>query len=184
MRKTLDGTKYQRFVVHLYRNIFSVVPRSKMKAVAKMLKAIHSQENKKAAREKAKVIIEELKLVKLKEAADKLEKGIEETLTYMAFPYEHWLNIRTTNLVERINRKIKRRTRVVGTFPDGNSALMLVCIRLHHVTGTNGRKNIKHLENLQQRGNRIQKSGRLTVRNQVAKLNLRKILDGTNSKNR
>jgi len=42
--------KYQRCVVHFYRNIFSVVPRSKMKPVAKMLKAIHSQENKKAAR--------------------------------------------------------------------------------------------------------------------------------------
>jgi putative transposase len=78
--------KYQRFIVHFYRNIFSVVPRFKMKQVAKMLKAIHSQESKKAAREKAKTVIEELKQMKLKEAADKLEKGIEETLTYMDFP--------------------------------------------------------------------------------------------------
>jgi transposase-like protein len=143
--------KYQRCVVHFYRNMFSVVPRSKMKSVAKMLKAIHSQESKKAAREKAKAVIEELKQMKLKEAAEKLEKGIEETLTYMAFPYEHWSKIRTTNLVERINREIKRRTRVVGTFPDGNSALMLVCARLRHVTGTQwGVKrymNMKHLEN-------------------------------------
>lgn len=143
--------KYQRCVVHFYRNMFSVVPRSKMKSVAKMLKAIHSQESKKAAREKAKAVIEELRQMKLREAADKLEKGIEETLTYMAFPYEHWLKIRTTNLVERVNREIKRRTRVVGTFPDGNSALMLVCARLRHVTGTQwGVKrymNMKHLEN-------------------------------------
>lgn len=143
--------KYQRCVVHFYRNVFSVIPRSKMKPVAKMLKAIHSQESKRAAREKAKTVIEELKKMKLKEAADKLEKGIEETLSYMAFPYEHWLKIRTTNLVERINREIKRRTRVVGTFPDGNSALMLVCARLRHVTGTQwGVKrymNMKHLEN-------------------------------------
>ena len=143
--------KYQRCVVHFYRNMFSVVPRSKMKSVAKMLKAIHSQESKKAAREKAKAVIEELRQMKLKEAADKLEKGIEETLTYMAFPYEHWSKIRTTNLVERINREIRRRTRVVGTFPDGNSALMLVCARLRHVTATQwGVKrymNMKHLEN-------------------------------------
>lgn len=142
--------KYQRCVVHFYRNMFSIVPRSKMKPVAKMLKAIHSQESKKAAREKAKAVVEELRQMKLKEAADKLEKGIEETLTYMAFPYEHWSKIRTTNLVERINREIKRRTRVVGTFPDGNSALMLVCARLRHVTGTQwGVKrymNMKHLE--------------------------------------
>lgn len=143
--------KYQRCIVHFYRNMFSVVPRSRMKSVAKMLKAIHSQESKKAAREKTKAVIEELRQMKLKEAADKLEKGIEETLTYMAFPYEHWLKIRTTNLVERVNREIKRRTRVVGTFPDGNSALMLVCARLRHVTGTQwGVKrymNMKHLEN-------------------------------------
>ena len=72
--------KYQRCVVHFYRNMFSVVPRSKMKSVAKMLKAIHSQESKKAAREKAKAVIEELRQMKLREAADKQEKGIEETL--------------------------------------------------------------------------------------------------------
>lgn len=142
--------KYQCCVVHFYRNMLSVVPRSKMKSVAIMLKAIHSQESKKAAREKAKAVIEELRQMKLKEAADKLEKGIEETLTYMSFPYEHWSKIRTMNLVERINREIKRRTRVVGTFPDGNSALMLVCARLRHVTGTQwGVKrymNMKHLE--------------------------------------
>lgn len=142
--------KYQCCVVHFYRNMLSVVPRSKMKSVAIMLKAIHSQESKKAAREKAKAVIEELRQMKLKEAADKLEKGIEETLTCMSFPYEHWSKIRTMNLVERINREIKRRTRVVGTFPDGNSALMLVCARLRHVTGTQwGVKrymNMKHLE--------------------------------------
>lgn len=128
--------KYQRCVVHFYRNIFSAVPRSKIKQVAKMLKAIHGQESKKAAREKAQAVIAELRRMKLKEAAGKLEKGIEETLTYMVFPYEHWSKLRTTNLVERINREIKRRTRVVGTFPDGNSALMLVCARLRHVAGT------------------------------------------------
>lgn len=86
--KVYSEAKYQRYVVHFYRNIFYVVPRSKMKEVAKMMKAIHSQESKKAAREKVKVIIEELKQMKLKEAVDKLEKGIEETLTYTAFLYE------------------------------------------------------------------------------------------------
>ena len=62
--------------------------------------------------------------------------GIEETLTYCDFPSEHWTRIRTNNVIERLNRKIRRRTRVVRTFPDGNSALMLVCARLRHVTGT------------------------------------------------
>ena len=62
--------------------------------------------------------------------------GIEETLTYCDFPSEYWTRIRTNNVIERRNREIRRRTRVVGTFPDGNPALMLVCARLRHVTGT------------------------------------------------
>ena len=136
--------------VHFYRNIFSVVPRFKVKIVAKMLKAIHAQESKKASREKAKAVVAELKTMKLKEAAKKVEDGIEETLTYCDFPSEHWTRIRTNNVIERLNREIRRRTRVVGTFPDGNSALMLVCARLRHVAGTQwGNKkymNMKHLE--------------------------------------
>ena len=93
-----------------------------MKLVAKMLKAIHAQESKASARDKAKLVAEELKSMKLREAAKKLEDGIEETLTYMEFPYEHWTRIRTNNTIESLNREIRRRTRVVGTFPDGNSA--------------------------------------------------------------
>ena len=142
--------KYQRCTVHFYRNVFSVVPRSKVKLVAKMLKAIHAQESKKAAREKAKIVIAELKNMKLKEAAKKVEEGIEETMTYYDFPSEHWTRIRTNNMIERLNREIRRRTRVVGCFPDGNSALMLVCARLRHVAGTQwGNKkymNMKHFE--------------------------------------
>ena len=128
--------KYQRCVVHFYRNIFSVVAKSKVKNVAKMLKAIHAQESKKASREKAAAVVPELKAMKLPEAAKKVEAGIEETLTYCDFPSEHWVKIRTNNVIERMNREIRRRTRVVGAFPDGNSALMLVCARLRHVAGT------------------------------------------------
>ena len=142
--------KYQRCVVHFYRNVFSVVPKSKVKNVAKMLKAIHAQESKKASREKAAAVVAELKAMKLPEAAKKVEAGIEETLTYCDFPSEHWTKIRTNNVIERMNREIRRRTRVVGAFPDGNSALMLVCARLRHVAGTQwGNKkymNMKHLE--------------------------------------
>ena len=146
--------KYQRCVVHFYRNIFSVVPKSKVKNVAKMLKAIHAQESKKASREKAAAVVPELKAMKLPEAAKKVEAGIEETLTYCDFPSKHWVKIRTNNVIERMNREIRRRTRVVGAFPDGNSALMLVCARLRHVAGTQwGSKkymNIKHLETMEQ----------------------------------
>lgn len=128
--------KYQRCVVHFYRNVFSVVPRGKMNQVAAMLKAIHAQEDKEAAREKAIAVAAKLREMKLREAADKVEKSIEETLTYMDFPAVHWPKLRTTNVLERLNRETRRRTRAVGTFPDGNSALMLVCARLRHVVST------------------------------------------------
>ena len=148
--EVFPGAKYQRCTVHFYRNVFSVVPKSKVKIVAKMLKAIHAQESQKASRDKAKTVVAGLRAMKLKEAAKKVEDGIEETLTYCDFPSEHWTRIRTNNVIERLNREIRRRTRVVRTFPDGNSALILVCARLHHVAGTQwGSKkymNMKHLE--------------------------------------
>ena len=144
---------YQRCVVHFYRNVFSVVPRSKVKLVAKMLKAIHAQESKLASLEKAKAVVEELREMKLKEAAKKIEDGVEETLTYTAFPFEHWTRIRTNNVIERLNKEIRRRTRVVGSFPDGNSALMLVCARLRHVAGTQwGNKKYMNMEHLEHAG--------------------------------
>lgn len=142
--------RYHRCVVHFYRKVFSAVPRTKVRNVALMLKAIHAQENKEAARKKAEAVAGEFRNMKLKETAKKVCDSVEKTLTYMDFPSEHWLKIRTNNVIERLNRKIRRRTRVVGTFPDGNSALMLVCARLRHVAGTQwgGKKymSMKHLE--------------------------------------
>lgn len=80
--------------------------------------------------------------MKLNKAADKLENCLEEPLTYMDFPSEHWLRIRTNNVIERVNREIKRRTRVVGTFPDGESTLMLVCARLRYIASNDWGKNV------------------------------------------
>ena len=82
------------------------------------------------------------------EAARKVEDSVEETLTYCDFPYAHWGRIRANNVIERLNREIRRRTRVAGTFPDGNSVLMPICARLRHVAGTQwgSKKNMKNLE--------------------------------------
>lgn len=81
-------------------------------------------------------MIKKLKKQKLPKAAKKLEDSIHETLAYYDFPSEHWRRIRTNNPLERILREVRRRTRVVGAFPDGNSALMLVAARLRHIAGT------------------------------------------------
>ncbi|MBQ9503455.1 MAG: IS256 family transposase [Lachnospiraceae bacterium] len=147
--QVFPNAKYQRCIVHFYRNIMSIVPRSKVREVVKMLKAIHAQEDTQAAVEKARSVAEKLQSMKLTKAAKKVEESIHETLTYMSFPSEHWLRIRTNNTLERLNREIKRRTKVVGTFPDGESALMLVCARLRHVAshdwGTKRYLNMAHL---------------------------------------
>jgi len=128
--------KWQRCVVHFYRNVFTLVPRSKVRAVAAMLKAIHAQEDKEAAEEKTRAVIKKLRKRRLSGAADLVEEGAKETLSYYAFPSQHWRSLRTNNPLERLMREIRRRTRVVGAFPDGQSALMLVAARLRHVAGT------------------------------------------------
>ena len=128
--------KWQRCMVHFYRNVFSVVPKGRVKHVAAMLKAIHAQEDLETAREKAQAVATKLEKMKLRRAAEKVREGIEETLTYYAFPDKHHRQIRTNNPLERIMREIRRRSRVVGCFPDGKSALMLAAARLRYIAGT------------------------------------------------
>jgi putative transposase len=127
---------WQRFVVHFYHNVFSPVPNSKIAEVPRMLKAIHAQEDRKAANAKGKEVVARLRTMKLSAAAE-LVKGKEvETLTYFAYPSTHWRQIRRNNPLERIIREIRRRTRVVDAFPDGKSALMLAAARVRHIAAT------------------------------------------------
>ena len=127
---------WQRCMVHWFRNVRTVVPTGKAREVVAMLKAIHAQEDRQAAEKKAADVVAKLHEMKLAKAARIVEEGVAETLSYMAFPREHWTRIRTNNPLERLMREIRRRTRVVGAFPDGRSALMLVAARLRHVAGT------------------------------------------------
>ncbi len=129
-------TDWQRCTVHFYRNVFSHAPNNKVAEVARMLKAIHAQEDRAAAHAKAKEVAARLKAMKLQRAADLVEQKAIETLTYYSYPSNHWRQIRTNNPPERIIREIRRRTRVVGAFPDGHSALMLTAARLRHVAST------------------------------------------------
>ncbi len=128
--------KWQRCMVHFYRNIFSLVPHGKAKEVATMLKAIHAQENIEEARRKRDMVAQKLVEMKLGKAAEAVRKVGDETFAYYSFPVEHWKRIRTNNGLERIMKEIRRRTRVVGAFPDGESAVMLVAARLRHVAST------------------------------------------------
>ncbi len=127
---------WQRCMVHWFRNVLAVIPTGKAREVVAMLKAIHAQEDREAAEKKAVDVVAKLHEMKLSKAAQIVADGVGETLSYMAFPREHWTRIRTNNPLERIMREIRRRTRVVGAFPDGNSALMLVAARLRYMAGT------------------------------------------------
>ncbi|MCP4545519.1 MAG: IS256 family transposase, partial [bacterium] len=133
----LPDARWQRCMVHFYRNVFRHVPSGKMREVSHMLKAIHAQESRKAAAEKAQLVIAELRRQKLTRAAERVEESIDETLTFYAFPDGHWRKIRTNNPLERIMKEIRRRTRVVGAFPDGQSCLNLAAARLRHIAGSN-----------------------------------------------
>lgn len=128
--------RWQRCTVHWYRNVFSHVPAPKVREVADMLKAIHASEDRLAADNKMADVITKLKAGKMWKAAELVEKTGHETLAYYAFPSEHWRRIRTNNPLERLMREIRRRTRVVGAFPDGQSCLNLAAGRLRHVAGT------------------------------------------------
>jgi transposase-like protein len=152
--EVFPDTDWQRCVVHFYRNVFSHVPRGKMREVAAMLKAIHAQESREAAQSKSRDVVQKLRAMKLKAAADLVERSIQETFAYFAYPPQHWLKIKTNNPMERLLKEARRRTKVVGTFPDGNSALMLVAARLRHVSsttwGTRKYMNMKLLNEMDQ----------------------------------
>ena len=127
---------WQRCVVHFYRNAFALVPTGKAKEAAAMLKAIHAQEDRACAEQKARAVADKLEGLRLGKVAQLVREGVGETLAYMAFPREHWRCLRTNNPLERVMRELRRRTRVVGAFPDGESALMLVAARLRHVAAS------------------------------------------------
>ena len=131
-----DRSSSVGWVVHFYRNVWTAVPTGKVKEVAAMLKAIHAQEDAEAAKQKARLIVEKLRAMKLAKAAKIVENGIDETLSCYSLPPENWRCLRTNHPLERLMREIRQRTRVVGAFPDGNSALMLVAARLRHVAST------------------------------------------------
>jgi transposase-like protein len=143
---------WQRCLVHWYRNLSKRVPKRKVYNVMAMAKALHAQESLEAAREKALYIIDSLKQMKLSDASEFVRDTLEDIMTYHYFPREHQRRIRSNNGLERVNKEVRRRTRVVGAFPDGKSALMLVSARLRYVAskewGTKKYLNMDHLREL------------------------------------
>ena len=138
VNELLPGARYQRCMVHFERNILAKVNPKNRDWAADALKAIFSMESRDKALEKAESVAKDMEARKLREAAKCLREGIGETTTYLLddYPREHRRRIRTNNMIERLNREIRRRTRVVGSVPDGRSALMLICARVRYVTSS------------------------------------------------
>jgi putative transposase len=120
----LPGVDWQRCVVHFERNVLSHVASTSMEEVAHDLKAIFKVRRKKSARALAEEFIE-LYGKRFPRAVAVFEAGIDDALTYLRYPGNHHARIRTTNMLERLFEEVKRRTRVVGVFPNEVSASTL-----------------------------------------------------------
>ena len=120
----LPGAEWQRCVVHFERNVLAHVPASSMAEVVQDLKAIFKVRRKKTAEALAEEFAE-LYEKGYPKAVAVFEAGIEDALTYLSFPGSHHAKLRTTNMLERLFKEVKRRTRVVGVFPNETSALTL-----------------------------------------------------------
>jgi transposase-like protein len=121
----LVGASWQRCKVHFTRNVTAHAPEAYKKKLANDLQGIYNQPNAEAA-----LVAYEALRVQYEKTCGKamqiLENGLSDTLAFMAFPREHWSRISSTNPIERINREIRRRTRVVGVFPSVASAMRLI----------------------------------------------------------
>jgi putative transposase len=120
----LPGAQWQRCAVHFERNVLSHVPKSEMSGVAEDLKAVFKVRREKTAKALAEEFVE-FYGKRFSKAVAVFEAGIGDALTYLSFPGSHHAKLRTTNMLERLFKEVKRRTRVVGVFPNETSASTL-----------------------------------------------------------
>ena len=121
----LTGASWQRCRVHFMRNVLAYIPKRDKSMVAAALRTIFAQPDQEAARQQLTEVARAMG-ERWPKAADVLLAGEEDVLSYMTFPPEHWTRIYSTNPLERLNREVKRRTNVVGIFPDSDAVLRLV----------------------------------------------------------
>lgn len=133
LEEVFPQARWQRCTVHFYRNVLAKVPTTHKRHFATALKAVHAQESREAALAKVETLKEQWGN-RFAGAVKILADGVASTLTYYDFPPQHWVRIRTNNPMERLLREVRRRTNVVGAFPDGRSALMLAAARVRYIS--------------------------------------------------
>jgi transposase-like protein len=122
---TLPGAGWQRCRTHAMRNLLTKVPKSAQSFVATMVRTIFAQPDAQTVHEQHRRIIDQLEQ-RFPEAARLLDDATPDLLAFTAFPKEHWRQLWSNNSLERLNKEIRRRTDVVGIFPDRASIIRLV----------------------------------------------------------
>lgn len=121
----LQGTTWQRCRVHFLRNVLGLVPKASMEMVAATIRTVFAQPDAASAREQWRKVADTLR-ARFPRAAELLDEAEADVLAYAAFPAEHWRKIWSNNPIERLNKEIKRRSDVVGIFPNSAAVIRLV----------------------------------------------------------
>jgi transposase-like protein len=124
VRKVLK-VEWQRCKVHFYRNVLVHVPKRSQAEVSEAMKAVFVQRDEKSAKTKASDLVRQFQS-RFPKAMEIFEAGIEDVLSYLHYPQQHRMRISSTNPLERLNLEIRRRTRVVGIFPNPAACLRLI----------------------------------------------------------
>ena len=125
----LTGASWQRCRVHFMRNVLAHVPQARKREIVAAIRACFEQVDAEAAKAQARAIVERYRKVCGK-AMEIFAAGIDDALSFFAFPQEHHRRLWSTNPVEHLNREIRRRTRSVGIFPTHGSAIRLITMIL------------------------------------------------------
>jgi putative transposase len=123
--RMFQGSSWQRCRVHFARNLLQTVPKAQQEMVAAALRSVFAQQGRSAVEEQWDQVAAML-TAKFPKAAELMASAREEVLAFRHFPQQHWRKLWSTNLLERVNEEIKRRTRVVGIFPNDAAITRLV----------------------------------------------------------
>lgn len=123
--RVLQGAAWQRCRVHLMRNLLACVPKMQMEMVAALVRTIFAQTDAEATRAQLRQVVASLE-PNFAKAAAILAEAEHDVTAYAVFPRSHWRKIWSTNPLERVNKEIKRRTNVVGVFPNDDAVIRLV----------------------------------------------------------
>lgn len=125
IQAVLHGASWQRCRVHFVRNLLALVPKSAAEMVAATVRTVFAQPDAASAREQWRAVADRFR-TSFPRVAALLDEAEPDVLAYLAFPREHWRQIWSNNPLERLNKEVKRRTDVVGIFPNATAVVRLV----------------------------------------------------------